>query len=70
MTTTSVNESGSEAMNEYEDILNQYSDKVDYIYPPTAKSSSLPSTIISTNPKIKLIRQGAITLDQINEIIK
>lgn len=70
MTTTSVNDSGTPPLNEYEEINLLYKTEVDYIYPPTKKSANLPSTIIEIFPSIKIIRQGAITLEMINKILK
>lgn len=69
MTTTSVNESGSVPLNEYETICKAYVDCVDYIYEPAGQSSNIASTVVTTIPCIKMIREGAISLEQINEIL-
>lgn len=70
MLTTSVNESGQEAMNSYEEIKKKYNDVVDLILPPTIKSSSIASTVLLlVNDEIKLLREGSITSSMINDVI-
>lgn len=70
MLTTSVNDSGDDPMNEYEDILVKYKNLVDEIYPPYKDSSNLSSTVVWCVDEIKVLREGAILLSQINEILK
>ena len=72
MATTSVNESGMPSINDYNEIINSYGKLVDEIYKPSSeKTSSLPSTVIDlTSDKLNVIRQGAITLEQITKTIK
>lgn len=66
MLTTSVNDSGFAPINEYEEIVDKYSNLVDEIYPPCGESSNLSSTVISyIDNEFKLIREGAISLNDI-----
>ena len=66
MLTTSVNDSGEKPINEYEEILNKYSDLVDAIYPPYNNSSSVSSTVVKIiDGKIELLREGNIKLNDI-----
>lgn len=65
MLTTSVNDSGEIPMNEYDDIVNRYSKVVDEIYPPCGHSSNLSSTVISCVDGFKVLRVGAISLNDI-----
>ncbi len=70
MTTTSVNDSGSVALNDYETIYNKYNDLVDEIYKPCGESSNLASTVVKIeNDEIKILREGAIKLSDIKKII-
>lgn len=70
MLTTSVNSSGDVPLNEYNQIVDEYSDLVDEIYPTTTESSNISSTIISImDNEIKIIREGQISLKQIEEAI-
>ena len=65
MLTTSVNDSGCSPMNEYDDIVSKYQDVVDEIYPPCGQSSNLSSTVISCVDGFKVLREGAISLNDI-----
>ena len=69
MLTTSVNESGYTPINEYEEIVDKYSDVVDYIYPSNEKSSNLSSTVIMAIDEIKVLREGEISLEDINKVL-
>lgn len=69
MLTTSVNDSGDAPMNEYEEILIKYSDLVDEIYPPCGNSLGLSSTVVLCVDEIKVLREGAISLNQIKDIL-
>lgn len=70
MLTTSVNDSGKTPINEYGQIVNEYADLVDEIYKPTSNSSNLSSTVVNlTNDKVEVLRQGAITLLDINKVL-
>ncbi len=71
MLTTSVNDSGKSPINEYDEIVKKYSHLADKIYPPCENSSNHPSTVVSLiDGKIKILRQGDITLTQIIETLK
>ncbi|PQP79366.1 threonylcarbamoyl-AMP synthase [Candidatus Phytoplasma phoenicium] len=72
MRTTSVNQSGEPPLNDYYQILKQYRHKVDYIYTDKkfVSTSTLPSTVIDTTCKPwKMLREGKISLEQINKIL-
>lgn len=67
MLTTSVNESGSVPINEYEDIKKIYEDKVDAIYETHTPSSNISSTIVCClNGKLEITRQGEIKLEDLS----
>ncbi len=66
MATTSVNDSGEEAMNEYDAIKAKYDGVVDYIYKSYENSSSKASTVVMINgDNINIIREGEIKMDDI-----
>ncbi len=67
---TSVNEEGKNPLNDYEEIIMQFSDKVDAVFYSKKKHSVLSSTIIDlTGNEPKLIRQGATNfMDLLNKI--
>ena len=70
MATTSVNESGEPSLNNYDEIKEDYDDLVDLIVPPSGeKTSSLASTVVDITSSIKLLRQGAIRLEDIEKVI-
>lgn len=70
MATTSVNESGEPSLNNYDEIKEDYDDLVDLIVPPSGeKTSSLASTVVDITSSIKLLRQGAISLEDIEKVI-
>lgn len=70
MLTTSVNESGYSPINEYDEIVNKYENVVDKIYKPTQKSSNVSSTVVMIiENDIKILREGAITLNDINDCL-
>lgn len=61
MLTTSVNESGSVALNEYNEIVKEYSSCVDYIYNTNTTSSNIASTVVlCTSDELKVLREGQI----------
>ena len=69
MLTTSVNESGSVPLNEYDDIKKNYNDLVDYIYNTDRQSSNIASTVVLINgDSIKVLRAGEISLEDILRI--
>jgi len=70
MLTTSVNESGSIPLNEYDDIKRDYNDLVDYIYDTNTHSSNISSTVVLINDnEFKILRAGEITLDDLNNVV-
>lgn len=70
MATTSVNESGDVPLDTYDEIYEAYSDKVDYIYKKEEESSSHSSTVISLVDNLKVLREGAITKEKIEEFLR
>lgn len=69
MLTTSVNESGEVPLNDFNEIEALYKNVVDQIYPPIEASSNISSTVIDcTTEQIHLLREGTITINQINKI--
>ena len=71
LATTSVNLSGEKPLNDYKTINETFKGKVDYILsdPTNITYSNVPSTIIDLTNGIKVIREGAISLDNILKII-
>ena len=69
--TTSVNESGKPSINDYKLIKEEYSNLVDEIYAPTGEStSSFASTVVDlTSDKPKILREGAITIQMIEDTL-
>lgn len=66
MATTSVNDSGEKPINEYQEIVNKYSNLVDKIYDTNETSSNVSSTVIMIKDNdIKLIREGEISFKEI-----
>lgn len=65
LATTSVNISGEAPLNTYEEILDVFKDKIDYVVGINMKSSSVASTIIDcTSNDIKVLRQGQIKIEK------
>lgn len=70
MLTTSVNESGKEALNDYKLIRLRYGSMVDAIYPPINTSSNVSSTVIDcSSNNIKVLREGTISINQIKNVL-
>lgn len=70
MLTTSVNESEQTPLNDYHEIQAKYGKLVDRVYDSNEKSSNLSSTVITfQNGDIKILREGEITKQQIEEVI-
>ncbi|MDE5868208.1 MAG: threonylcarbamoyl-AMP synthase [Anaeroplasmataceae bacterium] len=70
MLTTSVNESGLTALNDYEKIVSFYGSLVDEIVPPTKNSSNVASTVLSIiDGNLTILRTGNITLEMINQVL-
>lgn len=71
MATTSVNESGAPSINNYDEIKEDYDDLVEVIIPPSGeKTSSLASTVVDITGEVKLLRQGAISLSDIQNVLR
>lgn len=70
MKTTSVNKSGEPPLNDFEEIKKEYQNLVDGIYPNNTDILEVSSTVIDlTTNELKLLRQGTITLEQINKVL-
>ena len=71
LATTSVNLSGEKPMNDYNEINKKFKGKIDYIFsdPTNIKYSNTPSTIIDMTNELKVIREGAIKLEDILKVI-
>lgn len=64
MLTTSVNDSGSVPLNEYDDIYVKYSSLVDKIYKTNSSSSNVSSTVVScVGEKLVVLRQGEVIIE-------
>ncbi len=71
MLTTSVNDSGSMPINEYEIIKEKYNNLVDKIYEKKEDSSNISSTVISIiDNEIKFLRIGGISKEEILNTLK
>ena len=71
MLTTSVNDSGSEPINSYEEIVNKYNDVVDKIYKNDKKLLEIPSTVVKIIDKeLVVLREGAIKKEDISKLLK
>lgn len=66
---TSANISGEGSLIKYEDVLSQIGDKVDGIVKADARGDKA-STIVDCLNNYKILREGPITKEQIEEIIK
>lgn len=67
MLTTSVNDSGSAPLNEYNEIVKRYDWLVDEIYSSDTPSSCIASTVIAcTDENICLLREGEIKFEDLN----
>ena len=63
LSTTSVNISGEKEVNSVEEIIEKFSDYIDYIVSDEMPLSETPSTIVDvTTKEIKIIRQGSIII--------
>ena len=72
MATTSVNESGKPSLNDYSQIKCEYGFLVEEIYAPDGEdTSSMASTVVDlTSGYPKILREGAISLEMIEECLK
>ena len=69
MLTTSVNDSGSLPMNQYEDILKRYRDLVDEIYPPEPSSAVASTVVLLKDGTAEILREGTIKKETIIELL-
>lgn len=71
MLTTSVNDSGKKPINEYEEIVKDYNNKVDAIYNSNEPSSNLSSTVVKIiDGEVIILREGGISKEQIENCLK
>jgi len=71
MKTTSVNMAGEEPLNDYLVIKERYENIVDKIYDNEISIAEVSSTVVNlTNNKPFIIREGSITINDINEVLK
>lgn len=68
--TTSVNEAGEEPLNDFEVIKARYQLLVDKIYDNDEPIIGVSSTVINLTDNLFVIREGSITIDDINECLK
>lgn len=61
MATTSINISGKPPLNDIDEIIKEFSDKLDYIVTDKENTSNISSTVLDcTEKKVKVLRQGSI----------
>ena len=71
MLTTSVNDSGYQPINEYEEILNKYSNQVDKIYEAKEKLSTISSTVVLVKDgAVNVLREGQISKEDIIDALR
>lgn len=70
MKTTSVNKSGEAPLNDYSEIKLKYENIVDEIYSNEEGMLEVSSTVINLSDGLFMIREGNITINDINEILK
>lgn len=70
MKTTSVNKSGEEPLNDYSEIKLKYENIVDRIYDNDEVIDKTSSTVINLTKDLFVIREGNITINDINAILK
>ena len=70
MATSSVNYSGNKPMNDYIEIVKNFSNEVLYVYPNALESSQVSSTIIDlSKDECTLIREGSIKFTEITNFL-
>lgn len=63
MAVTSVNKSGEDALNSYQEIYDNFKDKIDYVIESNEISSNVSSTVVEVdNEYIRVIREGDIKI--------
>jgi L-threonylcarbamoyladenylate synthase len=64
MATTSVNISGTDSLNDIEEIKKQFGNDIDFLINDPCQLSAVPSTVIdATTNEIKVLRQGEIKIN-------
>jgi|WetSurMetagenome_2_1015567.scaffolds.fasta_scaffold463147_1 L-threonylcarbamoyladenylate synthase len=67
---TSANISGQKQLDNIDDIIKLFDDKIDFIVKDMSNKKNVPSTIIDvTDNKIKILREGVISIETINNIL-
>lgn len=70
MLTTSVNDSGSIPLNEYDEIVKKYNSLVDFIYKSDLPSSNVSSTVVKIiDGNVSILREGIISKEEIEKEI-
>lgn len=67
--TTSVNKSGSEPLNDYDEIMNEYNKEYIKIYKNEELISKVSSTVIDLTNNLKVIREGDIKIEDIKSVL-
>ncbi|MDD4076476.1 MAG: Sua5/YciO/YrdC/YwlC family protein, partial [Bacilli bacterium] len=63
MATTSVNESGEQELNDYQEIKDRFGQAIDYFIVDRWRFSGISSTVVDVSKnQIEIIRQGSIKL--------
>lgn len=70
MRTTSVNISGEKPLNSYSEIKPKYEKIVDEIFNNDEETLEKASTVINLSEGLFMIREGNITINDINEVLK
>ena len=71
LATTSANLSGEANLNSGEDVINQLGEDIDIIINGGITDIGIPSTVVSViDGKLKIIRLGAISQKEIEEVLK
>lgn len=71
MSTTSVNYSGLPPLNDYDEIVAEFADKVNKIYPNNEAISTVASTVINlTTSPYSLIREGDLKFSDVIDFLK
>ena len=70
MATSSVNVSGSKPLNDYIEIVKEFSDEVLYVFPNALESSKVSSTIVDLSKgDCTLVREGSIKFSEITNLL-
>ena len=70
MLTTSINESGEEPLNTYDEICARYGEEVDRVYKGKEISSGVASTVAQlVDGEVVIIREGEVKKEQIENVL-